>query len=252
MEMAGNELRVTSNVVVGESHSSLSVSTRANLVSCVPPRVGDPYTAVTMAPRVNEAARKNLKNVREAREEEYKRQRAEQAKIVKEWFDAHDTNDDGQLQREELRQLLKLVAKAEPGEDALDMALEFSKKGGGTEDAVPKRMAFDVVSKVAAYVKEQAVVEPMFKAHDIDSSGGIDAKELMPILRKIAVHSGIDADAVTEEDVAHVIELSDKDKSGTIERNELMLASATWKRLLTDGKAPHMKAQAKSSTCNLL
>ena len=111
----------------------------------------------------------------------------------------------------------------------------------------------EVVHKAVAYVKEQATVGPIFAKLDQDKSGALDATELLPLLKMIAGTHGIDQDTITMEDSEFVMRLADTDKSGAIERNEIMLASATWKNLLVTEEAPSQKhGKQTSSACALL
>lgn len=188
------------------------------------------------------------------RKDQLQRDKKDTSETVASWFDKHDKDADGKLSRDELKGLLEATASTSPSEEALDLAMKLA-AAKGADDGITKKVAFDVVGKTTAYVKEQAAIDPIFAEYDKDNSGALDRAELLGVLKTIGKGvEGISEEDITEEDVEIVMELADKDSSGTIEKSEAMFACATWKRLLRDESAPaSQKAKkAKSSACMIL
>lgn len=188
---------------------------------------------------------------RQERNQEFKAEQEEIARQVEEWFVKFDEDGDMVLSREEMKSLLTHVSGREPTDDALDVAMSKALEVGAS-DGITRKVAHSIVMKTAAYMKEQAVIDPIFAKYDTDKSGDLDNAELLQLLKLVAKDAQCDPNLVTDADVTRVVEMADKDQSGKIEKCELMWACATWKSMLVRSEAPFQKPAAKSGMCAVL
>ena len=193
-------------------------------------------------------AAKKLQQLRKREAERKARIRAE----VEGWFTKFDENGDGMLQRSELRALLTwLHPSRPPSEDNLDFLIVKATEvrtsslnlPGRKDGAVAWHDAREAVLTYGDMVKDQAYIDSIFKRYDRDDSGTLEEGELLSLLKAVAP----DGCEVDETDVAYVLEQTDKNGDGVIDRDELIPMLAKWTQIafvkLEKGKA---QAQAEA------
>jgi len=205
------------------------------------------------------AARHVANIVKKRRAAELKALQDAQREQVEAWFTEFDTQADGNLDRDEVKALLKEVTGKEPCLGALDLAMsEGARHGtprgtprGPSVEGLSRTAAHEVLAKVSAYVNDQEALEPLFTRVDSNHDGAIDAAELIPLLAIVAESSGFDPNKIGPEDASCIIHMCDVNLSGEVERSEILFACTTWKHMLERGAAPFQQA-AGSKVCVLL
>lgn len=152
------------------------------------------------------------------------------------WFTKFDFNEDGKLQREELRALLTwLQPDRPPTEDNLDFLLEkataiesFNMRIPGDKNgAVSWHQARSTVEMYHEYCRDQKYLDSVFSRFDADDNGTLDLHELPALLQEMAPE-GVVVDA---SDAKYVLEQCDSDGDGVISRDEVMPMLARWKQV---------------------
>lgn len=168
-----------------------------------------------------------------------KREHERQLRITAEidsWFERFDTNHDGKLQRDELRELLTWLHPSRPPTDEnLDTIIKkasaietFSMhiKGDANAD-LAWRDVRPAVLQYNDYVKDQNYIDTVFARFDVDSSGELDRAELLLLLKSIAP----DQVEVDETDVEYILSCFDLNSDGLIDRQELLPLLAKWSHI---------------------
>ena len=96
---------------------------------------------------------------------------------LRSWFKEYDLNDNGELDRAELTQLLLFLHPEHPPDDALlDMLIEratavesYSLQLRGSKDGVVSRMAAEkTIQRHDAYIRQKETLDGIFTKHDKD------------------------------------------------------------------------------------
>lgn len=220
-----------------------------------------------MTPQARIQAQRKQQELNKKREEHRK---ALGIKLDK-WFEAFDSNNDGELNRDELRVLLTdLHPDNPPDEKMLDHLIERATAiesssltlAGRVDGTVGRASAMKTVERYDSYVRQKTKLDEIFGKHDVDQSGLLEKEEVLAmmneIIKKTPSLSHITAD---ETDVDWVIERCDSDDDKKVSREELMSALSLWKELAQKKDAEEdalaaeqskKAAQAKSSACVLL
>lgn len=167
------------------------------------------------------------------------------------WFKRFDTNGDGMLQRDELRELLTWLHPSRPPTDAnLDLIIEkataiesYSMRiAGDPNGALSWHDVRPAVLQYNDYVKDQQYIDTVFERYDTDRSGELDASELLHLLQRIAPEEL----EVDESDVEYILQQFDSNSDGVIDRNELLPLLAKWSHIAFEKveEARHAKSTA--------
>jgi len=162
--------------------------------------------------------------------------RAASKRKVDAWFQQFDSNHSGVLEVDQLKALLiHLNPHTTPDQAALDMlmqkAVDIDTTGDGNPDTkgISRSSAETVVAKYSEYIAQQAVLDGIFAEFDTNKSGVLEPDQLANLLKKVSPDV-----EVTDGDVDFVLEQCDKSKEGTINREEVLTACATWKVAASD------------------
>uniref|UniRef100_A0A7S2JL67 EF-hand domain-containing protein n=1 Tax=Haptolina brevifila TaxID=156173 RepID=A0A7S2JL67_9EUKA len=166
---------------------------------------------------------------------------------VTEWLESHPTEQEGVINRNELNQLLSHVADREPSDSIIDLAMRRPEVILGR---IPTSAAAEVCGRMCAYIQEHVIIDPIFAKFDRDGSGGLDRADLMPLLKLIAARSNYRD--VSAEDVDYIVNLCDTDHSQSIEKDEVLVACATWKQLVLAKRLPSQNPKPASRACLIL
>jgi len=158
------------------------------------------------------------------------------------WFKEFDLNQDGELDRNELRQLLLVLHPEHPPDDKLlDMLIEratavesYSLQLKGSKDGSVSRMAAEkTIQRFDAYIRQKETLDDIFMKHDKDESGNLDRVEVLSMMNEIIGKTrGFMHIVATEGDVEYLMASCDEDgDTDTVSRGELLPALALWKEL---------------------
>lgn len=110
---------------------------------------------------------------------------------LNEWFLKFDTDKSGDLNRQELKQLLVHAHPdaPEPSEQMLDMLIERStavesgslKLRGDKDGTVSWLKLGPCIQKYDAFVRQQAIIEDYFSKHDTNQNASFDEEELLEV-----------------------------------------------------------------------
>jgi len=179
---------------------------------------------------------------------------------LRDWFGRFDDNNDGRLQRDELRALLThLEPESPPDEATLDMlivkatSIESSSLTirGNKNGSVDWHAVQETVLRFRDHVREKGFLDGIFDRFDADGSGHFDKEELMPLLRSVAPQ-GIEVD---HADAEYVLSLCDCNDNGYVDRDELQPMIARWKNILVKRETSakqREEAQRQASSPGLL
>ena len=104
----------------------------------------------------------------------------------------------------------------------------YSMRLSGNKDGeVAWHDARQTVLWYADYCKDQSYIDSVFKRFDDDGSGTLESDELINVLRTVAP----DGVAVDEADVQFVLEQTDENSDGVIDREELLPMLAKWAQI---------------------
>lgn len=151
------------------------------------------------------------------------RQRKREVKneaLVDEWFAKFDKSGDGELQSEELSALLRTFAR---NDDVRGFV--------GASASIKKSQVLKIVSKFRAYLAEQEELDAIFARYDSNRTGYLDQDQLFALMRDYSRSIKIKPDRA---DLDFVMSCADEDRTGTISREELLPAIATWKHLVSE------------------
>ena len=172
------------------------------------------------------------KKIKQLRQREAERRARTQAE-VEGWFEQFDTNKDGKLQRDELRELLTWLHPSRPPSEAnLDYLIERAtaveshtiRLKGDKDGDVLWHDARQTVLWYSDYCKDQNYIDSVFRRFDDDNSGELDSGELLQLLQGVAPEGCV----VDEADVSYVLEHFDGNSNGLIDRDELLPMLAKW------------------------
>ena len=134
---------------------------------------------------------KKLAQLRQQEEERREKLAAE----IDSWFKQFDFNQDGKLQREELRALLAHLEPERPAtEENLDFLLEKAtaietytmRIAGDKNGAVSWHEARKTVELYHEYCRDQKYLDSVFERFDYDKNGTLDLQELPALLQEVA------------------------------------------------------------------
>lgn len=155
---------------------------------------------------------------------------AEMEKVLAEFFDKYDTDYSASLEPTEIR---KLIAELELGPEPDDATLKrITMYAAGTDGKVDRADMAKLLYVYKNFTLQHEVVTKTFEAHDTDSSGFLDLKELLTLLKHLTPEV-----TVTESDLAFVLNKCDKDKDSKIGAGELLLVGSVWLEVQTKEKA---------------
>lgn len=150
-------------------------------------------------------------------------------KQVERWFLEFDTSRTDQLNKEELAALFRSL-EDEPSESVLEYIHANAK------EPITRQNVIGIVTKFRAYVSEQRALDALFDSYDKNQSGQLEADQLFALMADYSTSCKPD-----QADLDFVLAECDADGSGTIGRQELLPALATWKQLL---QAKHESKQS--------
>ncbi len=136
----------------------------------------------------------------------------DQVAELKEAFELFDTNGDGTISREELKEALRLFGQKPTDNQVEDMIKEVDKDGSGSIE-FPE---FSVL--MGKHVKEkdtEVELKAAFNYFDLDGNGFISPLELKQVLAKF----GAD---YTDDEVEDIIREGDQDGDGRISYQEFL------------------------------
>jgi len=173
---------------------------------------------------------------------------------VEDWFKKYDRDMNAVLDQGELKTLLENLSGGDPSERVMSVAWAYAKPHkvkGSTMNGVSKEAASEVVAKVLDYIKHQATIDPTFDKYDTDGNGVLDKDELLKLLQSVAAAKGVSPDTVTPNDVEEVLQMTDANGTGVIERDEVMFACARWRNKIM-GPPVSPPEEKSSSVCAIL
>ena len=174
---------------------------------------------------------KKLAQLRQQEEERREKLAAE----IDSWFKQFDFNQDGKLQREELRALLAHLEPERPAtEENLDFLLEKAtaietytmRIAGDKNGAVSWHEARKTVELYHEYCRDQKYLDSVFERFDYDKNGTLDLQELPALLQEVAPPGA----TVDISDAEFIMEQCDANGDGVISRDEVIPMLATWKK----------------------
>mmetsp|Transcript_120593 Transcript_120593/g.240129 ORF Transcript_120593/g.240129 Transcript_120593/m.240129 type:complete len:205 (+) Transcript_120593:80-694(+) len=198
------------------------------------------------------SAARRQRQRREKLEQARRKQSEEDKRKVKIWFRAFDTNQSGQLEAEQLKELLaSKFPESPPSDTDISNIITFAKKEAGQSgkvivtdpNAVGQDAAILAVAHYINYLEASKALNALMEKHDVSKSGQLEREEL----RQLMVEYAQDDVTVEEEDVDYILEQCDQSKSGGIRVEELLPAIASWNQIA----ATKEQAQ-KSKACILL
>ncbi|KAL1526755.1 hypothetical protein AB1Y20_015451 [Prymnesium parvum] len=163
--------------------------------------------------------------------------RLEQAKVDA-WFAQFDVNHSGVLEREQLSKLLEHLTGTSPDrvtmEFLMQKAIAIDTTGDGKPDTsgISRASAEAVVAKYAHYVEQKEVLQSIFTDFDTNHSGRLERGQLRALLLKVSPGK-----EVADSDVDYVLNMCNDDSKGSIARDELLPAVATWRHLAESSDA---------------
>lgn len=167
--------------------------------------------------------------------------RAKQNAALNQWFDKFDINHDKRLEKQELTELLKNFQPegGEPDEQMVDYLVGVSETIDGDNRGVKRESLAKVMMVYRDYASQKKEIDLIFDEFDTDNSGFIDRKELIKLLQSYH-DKHPDIPNPEEDDVEFILDIilreNDKDHSpsGSIARDEILPAIATWKRVASE------------------
>ena len=178
------------------------------------------------------------KRLAELRHKEAERKAKLEAE-VETWFKQYDFNQDGKLQRDELRALLTYLSPDRPPtEDNLDFLIEKATAvdtysmhlPGNKNGSVTWHNARATVHEYHEYTRDQNYLDSVFRRFDADGNGTLDATELPGLLEAVAPEGR----KITASDVHYIMCQCDNNGDGVISRDEVMPMLARWKHIRCD------------------
>jgi len=190
------------------------------------------------------------KRLAELRHKEAERKAKLEAE-VETWFKQYDFNQDGKLQRDELRALLTYLSPDRPPtEENLDFLIEKATAidtysmhlPGNKNGSVTWHNARATVHQYHEYTRDQNYLDSVFRRFDADLNGTLDATELPGLLEAVAPEGR----KITPSDVHYIMQQCDDNGDGVISRDEVMPMLARWKHIsLMDIPPPPSKLELR-------
>ena len=154
-----------------------------------------------------------------------------QDKDIKDAFSVLDQDASGEIDSEELKEILKKVSTDITDEQIEDLMKIADKDGSGSIDQGEFLHAMkNTSSKVSAIIRQikqyaKGIIDKKhdndlraaFAVFDEDNSGEIDAEELRAIMSNISTD-------ITQEQIDELMKVADKDDSGFIDQAEFLMA----------------------------
>jgi|MDSY01.2.fsa_nt_gb Ca2+-binding EF-hand superfamily protein len=180
--------------------------------------------------------------------------RKQQNKSLDLWFKKFDINHDQALQRNELLELLKLFQpNVEPPDDQmLDYLMGVSEKIDGDASSVKRESLSKVMMVYRDYAKDKDKIDAVFDKYDKDKTGFLNRSELLGLLKSFHEDDPEIYPEPEENDsefiLNRIISANDKAHSpeGTLAKDEILPAIATWKSLSNE------LMKQKSKTCAVM
>jgi Ca2+-binding EF-hand superfamily protein len=176
------------------------------------------------------AASAKLKKARAAnaksRKEAYQRKIKEEKKLIETLLEKYDGNNSGTFDKAELKKLLSDMDQDHiPDEASLDFIMGKLQDENG--EIVGKKIPI-IIQKYKNYMKDKDKYDNLFLKHDKDKSGKLEDHQLLEMMKEVA-RGRVD---VNHGDLTMLVELTDNDKSGAIEANEVKAAMAEWNQMI--------------------
>ena len=169
------------------------------------------------------------------------------------WFAEYDKDHNNKFDREELRQLFKVI---EPKYELTDAAEKFMIEKIKDIEVATRETIMDIVKKYRHYIKNWENLNNLFQKYDTNNNGLLEKNEIHDLMVDKAggvvnVSSRVE---VTDEDVQYVMNLADpeSEKKGGIDREHLMTAIASWYQIASKKRVEAKKQKKQSLFCNLL
>jgi Ca2+-binding EF-hand superfamily protein len=156
--------------------------------------------------------------------------------LVDKWFEKHDTNHSGVLERDQLEQLLmEIEPDASPNSQILQTLMSKAEgrdtTGDGQVDTsgISREKILATVENYREYARQQGYLDVIFKKFDTNGSGKLEKNQLHKLLVQVSPDS-----EVAEADTEFVLEHCDLDGTNAISRDEVLPAIAKWKELVEE------------------
>jgi calmodulin len=134
--------------------------------------------------------------------------------FLTEAFHKADTDGDGKLSHQELKDLIQSLGLGEDKEKLNKFVLEVDADNDGSIDLDEFQVIVDKVSSKSTMTFEQQLRET-FDLYDVDGSGGLDQEEIKQLMATL----GHD---LTDEEVSDMIAEVDEDGNGDIDYDEFV------------------------------
>lgn len=204
--------------------------------------------AARSAAAIHVANKKKKKKRKEELELKFRERRKEEDRKLDEWFHTFDVNKSGDLCKAQLKALLTTMEPTnEPSDEAIDFLMQkYAVHGGDHKNGIKKDSLASVIKTFRAYSKERKLIDRIFDEFDKNKSGALERDQLMDLLIRIAQESPESPPLVEvgEGDVDYILSICDVSNTGSILREEVVPALATWRELLIDKKTQWTKSRA--------
>ena len=150
-------------------------------------------------------------------------------------FHKADTDGDGKLSHQELKDLIQSLGLGEDEEKLNKFVLEVDADNNGMIDLDEFQVIVDKVSSKSTMTFEQQLRET-FDLYDVDGSGGLDQEEIKQLMATL----GHD---LTDEEVSDMIAEVDEDGNGDIDYDEFV---SMFKGIKSSGDGKQKKVEKKS------
>ena len=155
--------------------------------------------------------------------------------FLTEAFHKADTDGDGKLSHEELKDLIQSLGLEEDEEKLNKFVMEVDADNDGTIDLDEFQLIVDKMNSKTTMTFEQQLRET-FELYDVDGSGGLDQEEITQLMATL----GHD---LTDEEVSDMIAEVDKDGNGDIDYDEFV---AMFKGINSSGDGKQKKVEKKN------
>ena len=154
--------------------------------------------------------------------------------FLTEAFHKADTDGDGKLSHEELKDLIQSLGLEEDEEKLNKFVMEVDADNDGTIDLDEFQLIVDKMNSKTTMTFEEQLRET-FELYDVDGSGGLDQEEITQLMATL----GHD---LTDEEVSDMIAEVDGDGNGDIDYDEFV---AMFKGINSSGDGKQKKVKVK-------
>jgi Ca2+-binding EF-hand superfamily protein len=157
--------------------------------------------------------------------------------LIDSWFDKHDVNRNGKMDRDEIKALLTDVKRDATGDPAAEVKPELldeimTKFDLSADGEIERPELIPAVRRYKALLKHDAALRRLFAKHDTDKTGVLPPDQLLALLTEVAEDDELMSShsvEYTEADVAFIMDRCDTNGDGVIDFSELGPAVAMWK-----------------------